>query len=199
MDITISLDKDQEEILKRAFPDHGDIQNVANQLVDFSATELIGLLAGEKRYLSLSHQYIEWIAEIFNRVIPDAEITNNYLVNNFQFPPGSAQYMSRVLRDRQNSKIHEVSIRSLLDVLKKTIDDFEALDPDSKKRKQDLSIRVSKRQFTIINQYIEEFYSKNDANIIPPKITSTTSQYYFITWNIRQVNSFYDLFEEVHK
>ena len=64
MEIRVEITSEQEKIIQSAFPET-NVADTALKLVELMADEFFMLISGNKRYLSLSHQYIEWVQKIY--------------------------------------------------------------------------------------------------------------------------------------
>jgi len=118
-EITLTLMEEEFAKLRRAFPESENIHQVATDIAKIATQEFINLLAGEKRYLSLSHQYIEWLEELYKHVLPNEEYTYNRIAENFNFPPGQGAYITRILRSRQYGEKYKAALVSLESKLKR--------------------------------------------------------------------------------
>jgi len=72
--VTVNIDGERVAVLQKAFPQQ-KLEDAAIRLATIATNELIDLLAGKKRYLSLSHQYIEWVQQIYEALLPEEEYT----------------------------------------------------------------------------------------------------------------------------
>src|SRR5688572_13544930 len=93
LSITLTIDPDRAAIVRRAFSDQKDPADVAAKIAQLATDELIDLIGGRKRYISLSHQYIEWLQALYAAVLPGEEYTYRRLLDKFNFPPGTASYV----------------------------------------------------------------------------------------------------------
>jgi len=156
--ITISIDEAQLADLQHAFPELA-ADRCAAGIANFAMAEMISLLAGKKRYLSLSHQYIEWLEKLNADLLPEVEFTPRRLMNQFNFPPGSASYISRVLRDRQNVVIMARSWKSLVNKFEEVKKSHDLL-PQNQRRDESgklWSITLTKRENRLLDILLEEF------------------------------------------
>ena len=174
IEIKFILDNKRMTTLKHAFPGKGDYQEVATNISRMITNELIDLLAGQKRYLSLSHQYIEWIQSVYELLLPDEEYTYQTIYDRFNFPPGTAGYIARVLRSRQNTSLHQRAIESLKAKLNDEINDFNALPQDEFKSAQKMrNIKLTLREYDILQMAIDNIFRKQEAVDLPTVITRT--------------------------
>ncbi len=142
--------------LKRAFPEL-DADACARDISIFATTEMIDLLAGRKRYMSLSHQYVEWLEQLNAELLPDVEFTPTRLMNQFNFPPGTASYIARILRDRQNVTLMNRGWETLLTKLKSVKSEHDGLEVKDKGEAGKLwSITVTKREYRQLEILLDE-------------------------------------------
>ena len=130
--ITFTIDQDRATKLQKSFPEFDGVQELAPIVAQLITNELIDLLAGQKRYMSLSHQYAEWLQQLYEAVLPDEEYTYERIYNEFNFPPGTAQYLARVLRHRQNTTLHDTAKSRLQDKVTTEIQAYDQLLEDDK-------------------------------------------------------------------
>jgi hypothetical protein len=65
--------------------------------------EILGWLAGERVYGSLSEQYLRWVEIYFPTLFPNTMPTANRLYNDFMIPAGRAAYLARILAEKRQS------------------------------------------------------------------------------------------------
>jgi len=169
--VGFTVERDQIAKLQKSFPESEDIQEVATTLARLMLYEIIGLLAGEKRYLSLSHQYVEWLQEIYAEILPGEEYTYERLYNEFNFPPGTAQYLARVLRDRQNADLHKRAKARLKKTISKEITEHDNLPADKQPKAKLRSVKISAREYDLLILAVDRLFAKEE-DIEYPKVTS---------------------------
>lgn len=155
--ITLVVNEDVLGTLDSAFPEIGGAK-AAQGLAEMMFGEIVGLFAGKKRYLSLSHQYIEWIQEIHEALLPAEEYTYDRLFNRFQFPPGTAAYMARVLRGRQNTDLNGRAVTGLRAKLADALATYKANDRPGAGR---VSIRLTLREYAILIATIDKLLERD--------------------------------------
>lgn len=187
IDVSFVLDEEQKKVLERAFPGKPDYQEVAKKISVFITNEFIDLLAGKKRYLSLSHQYIEWIQSVYEILLPDEEYTYQVFSDRFNFPPGTASYMARVLRSRQNSTLHNKAIKNLKIKLEKEKEIFDGLPQDKKVNQTNRLLKLALREVDILQMLIDDLYRK-DQPVDQPKLTSSSKEFANISVDIQSIN-----------
>jgi len=184
--INFTLDKDRVVVLRSAFPDNDDIQQVANTIAQLITNELIDLLAGEKRYLSLSHQYIEWVQRIYEELLPNEEYTYERLYNKFNFPPGTAAYMARVLRARQNTTLRIRALKELKEKLSRESQIYKALKPDQQINQSTRNIKITARAYDLLGMAVDRLIAKGTP-IEPPTTTSRSKEYVAFSYSVQYI------------
>jgi hypothetical protein len=184
LSITITLDKKRVVVLRRAFPESADLNQVATTIAGLITNEFIDLLAGEKRYISLSHQYIEWIQQLYEAVLPDEEYTYRRLYDRFNFPPGAAAYIARVLRQRQSTTLHARAIAGLKTKFKKEMDAYAKIPPKEQSPTRKLrSLRLTAREYDLLLMVDDQLMGKS-IDIGYPQVTSRGKEFVVVTYNI---------------
>jgi len=189
LSITLTIDPDRADILRRAFSDQKD-PDVAAKIAQLATNEFIDLIGGRKRYISLSHQYIEWLQELYATVMPGEEYTYRRLLDKFNFPPGTASYVSRVLRQRQNTTLHQRAKEGLTTKLRKEISDYEALpknDPSRISKKQ-ASIKLTVREHDLLQSAIDQLLTGGDVDIAYPQVTFRGREFVIANYNVDYMN-----------
>jgi len=194
--VTFALDGDRVTKLRNSFPEFDDIQGVATSIAKLMTGEFIDLLAGEKRYLSISHQYVEWLQQLYEAVLPDEEYTYERLYNEFNFPPGTAQYLARVLRDRQNSALHQRAKSKLHDKLSEQMQEYDALPENDKPTAKQRSIKLSTREHNLLQMAVDRLV-KRDELIEYPRVTSRSRQFVVIVYDVDYVHKVLPEIEEL--
>lgn len=103
MEVTIEINDDQMKIIKRAFglERFTTEKDLANAVLPLAVEAWLNWLSGEKRYNSLTEQYTDWIEKIYQHLLPEAEAPSfRRLFNSFNIPYGQAQYIARVLYNK---------------------------------------------------------------------------------------------------
>src|SRR5262245_30209276 len=88
------------------------------ELGSFAVRQMIGWMAGQTGYQSLTEQYTEWLTELlptfYANDVPSAE----RIFNNFSVPYGRAAYISRVLLEKQHTTWRKKGRSNLLAALR---------------------------------------------------------------------------------
>ncbi len=102
MQIEFELPEEQKNYLEQVFSGgrFSDVQDIFVRLAELAIASWMGWLFGEKRYTSLTEQYVDWIGEIYSKLLPDEAPSAGRLYNSFNVPYGQAQYIARVLSNR---------------------------------------------------------------------------------------------------
>jgi len=186
LSITFVLDPTRVSKLRSSFPEFEDIQEVATALAPLMTNEFIDLLAGEKRYMSLSHQYVEWLQQVYEVLLPEEEYSYDRLYNEFNFPPGTAQYLARVLRERQHSTLHEKAKSRLREQISREIEEYDGLPEDAKPAAKPRSPRLAVREYSLLVMAVDRLAAKGEA-MEWPRITSRSSRFVVCTHDVDQL------------
>lgn len=180
--VTFTIDGDRVAVLQKCFPDKKP-EEAAIQLATIATNELIDLLAGKKRYLSLSHQYIEWVQQIYEALLPNEEYTFRKIFDGFNFPPGAAGYIARVLRGRQNTSLSSKAKDGLTSKCTKEINDHEGLPKEEKGTSKMRNLRLTVREYDLLQMIVDKLLLGGEA-IDPPQVTSRTREFVSASWNV---------------
>ena len=186
LSITLTIDPDRADIVRRAFSDQKDPADVAAKIAQLATDEFIDLIGGRKRYISLSHQYIEWLQALYAAVLPGEEYTYRRLLDKFNFPPGTASYVSRVLRQRQNTTLHQRAKDGLAKKLRSEVENYDGLpknDPERVARKQP-SIQLTVREHDLLQSAIDQLLTRGGINIAYPQVTFRGREFVIATYNV---------------
>lgn len=181
--VAFNLNKDRVDVIKRAFPERPDVEELAKQIAEFMTGEFVDLLAGKKRYLSLSHQYIEWVQLLCEIVLPGEECTYSRLYDRFNFPPGTASYIARVLRDRQNTPLHLKARDGLQTKVAREVEKYEKIPDKEKPTHKRISLKLTLREYNVLMILVDRLMSKDEV-IEYPQITSRGREFINITFNV---------------
>jgi hypothetical protein len=127
MQITINLSDAQVKNIQDSLPESrfDDVQKIAESLIPLTISSWIDWLSGAKRYNSLTEQYLDWIEEIYSNILSlDEAPSTDRLFSSFNIPYGQAQYIARVLNNKQLTlwrKKAVENLKSLFDKRKKEI------------------------------------------------------------------------------
>ncbi len=180
--VTVNIDGERVAVLQKAFPQQ-KLEDAANRLATIATNELIDLLAGKKRYLSLSHQYIEWVQQIYEALLPEEEYTYRKIFDDFNFPPGAAGYIARVLRGRQNTSLSSRAKNGLSTKCVKEIDAYDKLPAPEKPSSKMRSLRLTAREYDLLQMVVDKLLLAGEA-IDPPATTSRTKEFVSASWNV---------------
>lgn len=182
LSVSFVLDANRVSKLRSSFPELGDIQEVATNVARLMCNELIDLLAGERRYMSLSHQYAEWLEQLYEALLPEQEYTYERLYNEFNFPPGTAQYLARVLRDRQHSALHEKAKSRLREQISAQIQEYDELPENDKPGAKQRSAKLSVREYDLLMMAVERLETTEY-----PRSTFHSKQSFVVTYDVDQM------------
>lgn len=107
LDISISLTV--PEVLRNSislafgpFESEEDEEKVIKGFAEMSLKACADWLAGNKRYRSLTEQYIDWVEQIYLLFLPESEMPSaERIYNSFNMPYGQASYVARVLASKK--------------------------------------------------------------------------------------------------
>jgi hypothetical protein len=177
--VSLILDKDQVAVLQRAFP-NGDDKKTASAIVHLAATEFIELLAGKRRYTSLTNQYIEWVDKIYSAALPDTEFTYRQISDGFSFPPGTAAYIARVLRDRQYTSLQTRAKEQLRLKLLKELAAYDNLPAERKPSLKMRNLRLTAREYALLQMIVDDLILGGEPLEIPD-VTSRSRELVFVS------------------
>lgn len=183
--VSLTIDGDRVAVLQKAFPDKKP-DDAAIQIATMATNELIDLLAGKKRYLSLSHQYIEWVQQIYEALLPEEEYTFRKIFDGFNFPPGAAGYIARVLRGRQNTSLTTKAKDGLTTKCSKEIETYDKLPQVEKPGSKMRSLRLTSREYDLLQMIIDKLLLAGEP-IDPPETTSRTREFVSASWNVENL------------
>lgn len=184
-EIKISLEGRHLDILRRTFPEQPE-DKAARALAEMMLDELLSLFDGTKRYMSLSHQYIDWLERIYATLLPKEEFRESRFLNLFRFPPGSATYMARVLRSRQNTAIHDEAIRELGQTLWTSYTECKGKVPEGAALK---TVKITIRAYGIYGDLIDSIIRSDRSSPVEQPETSTRGhEFVQCSVNLRDVH-----------
>ena len=80
----------------------GDPKRVHGLFGKWAIEELAAWIAGERRFRTLSEQYIAWTEGLYDRVLPPGQVPAfDKLYNDFNMTHGQAAYVVRALSDKR--------------------------------------------------------------------------------------------------
>lgn len=192
--INVELNDVQINDVRLAFPELDPLA-AAKGLADFAVGELISFFAGKKRYLSLSHQYVEWLEQLNVKLLPEVEFGPGRLMNQLNLPPGSAAYIGRVLRERQNVELVRRGWASLLATFQAVKSDHDQRKPADRGAPGTLwSITLTKRVHRLLILLLDSW--ENDQQKRPiaerksfnlPQISENRLDYVKITYTMPDI------------
>jgi hypothetical protein len=166
MKITVDLNDEQIAFLLRALDWPEEKRDELAQAWLLLADEAwVSWLSGGKRYTSLSEQYTDWIEKIYNRFLPDDPPSVDRLSNSFNVPYGQAQYMARVLKERNTAEWRDKALTELKERLsekEKKITSEEWRDVDK------ADINMSKSAAIQLERIIWDLYRQSPEDVDIP-------------------------------
>jgi hypothetical protein len=200
--IQFPIEDSQIQDLEHAFPEL-DSDECARAIAIFATTQIIDLLAGRKRYMSLSHQYADWLEELNAKLLPDVEFTPRRLMNQLNFPPGTAAYIARILRDRQNTTLMTRTWRTLLARLKKVKAEHDQLPENKRGGVSNLwSVTLTKREYRQLEMLLDEWEAEQiekapeeRQSINLPEISENRMDFIKIKYKMTEIEKIITLLE----
>jgi hypothetical protein len=186
LDLSITLDPARVETLQAAFPEL-DVADTAKKLALIATTELLDMLAGKRRYLSLSHQYIEWIQQIYETLLPGEEFTYRRLYDRFRFPPGPAAYIARVLRDRQSTSLFDKAKAELGKKLKAELALWQKVPTGERSAASLRSLTLTAREYDLLQAVVDKLLNAAVA-IEYASVTSRGREHVVVTYSTEYIN-----------
>ena len=120
--------KEVEDILIIMAPDirEMDREQVLKVFVNLGYQHFYEWLSSNKRYRTLTEQYIEWLEDIYTQLLPEDEPPSySRLYNRFNIPYGQSGYMIRVLNERELPHIRRRALEELKEALVEVVADAE--------------------------------------------------------------------------
>jgi len=146
MNIAVELSDDEIAIIEHAFASSRfeTLEKLAQASLQLAAQAWLLWLSGEKRYNSLTDQYIDWIEKIYDRLLPLEEMPSvERLLNFFYLPYGQALYITRVLNNRDTPRLQAQALNELKKALRDRKGDMDKLGPALDKQKYSIDMDKS--------------------------------------------------------
>ncbi|RWF83379.1 MAG: hypothetical protein EOQ36_27390 [Mesorhizobium sp.] len=136
------------------------------QLAAFALKQVLGWMAGQTAYQSMTEQYTQWLTELLPIFYPDDFPSTERIFNNFSIPYGRAAYISRVLLEKQQTAWRQKGKANLLASLKAKEAEAQANNNKGEALKYvPVSLdSISYRELTVI---LDELF-RADATLAPP-------------------------------
>jgi hypothetical protein len=150
--------------------------------------DFIQLLGGNRRYLSLSHQYIEWVQKLYSLVLQGEEFSYDRLLNSFYFPPGQAAYISRVLKGRNNVELQVAAKINLIRKLTNDINEYDQLIEDEQRKNQMRQLILTTREYQILDILVAKLIIQGtlqEKHQITDRLATEGYRVAFLIGNIR--------------
>jgi hypothetical protein len=123
MPIEITLDIPDELLaaLSAAFPE-GKPEDVAKHFSEVALRHFAAWITGNRRYRSLTEQYIDWVEDLYTTLMPSTDPPNaDRLYNRFNISYGNAQYISRVLSNKRLVHWRKKAFEELADAIESLV------------------------------------------------------------------------------
>jgi hypothetical protein len=141
MNVVVELSNDQIATLEHAFT-LSDLKKeaLAQALLPLAVNAWLDWLSGQKRYNSLTEQYTNWIYEMYEGLLPNETPSANQLYNCFNVPYGQAQYIARVLNNRDIPRLRAQALEELKAKLLEQKNEIYSRPPPQAKSKADIML-----------------------------------------------------------
>jgi hypothetical protein len=120
--IAVSIPDETKSGLTRAFgpfKTKKEEQDAILRFANLAVSALSDWLTGNKRYRSLTEQYIDWVEQVYTDLLPQEEApSTERIYNSLNMPYGQAAYISRVLASKTLVHWRTIAAKELRDALK---------------------------------------------------------------------------------
>ncbi len=179
MQVTFDLPQEKVDILVHAFSPSRfeNQQELLDELLPMMADAWIDWVSGARRYRSQTEQYVDWVEQLYNQVLPlDEPPSADRLFNSFNIPFGQAQYIARVLNNRSQVHWRESALTKLKEMLsEKKVEAENMLAHEA--GDQTIELLLYRPSFQELEFAIEELFRADSSTVDIPKITSTHNLY----------------------
>ena len=168
--ITIRVSADMvEDILSMMEPDIGEVDTskLVAEFALMSFQHFYEWLSGRKRHRTLTEQYIEWMEQIYTRLLPEEEVPSySRLYNKFNIPYGQAGYIIRVLNERELPHLRASARLELETALHRVQSDAETAIRGGKPD-QLLSVKLSSLSNRELRNIANTLHRRDDSTLLP--------------------------------
>jgi predicted transcriptional regulator len=178
--LSLEVDPAAAQTIASAFglTDSAKIDNALEKLAQLALSEWINWLSGTKRFLSLTEQTIERVAQIYERLLDNQQPKVSQLYNQLNLPHGQANYISRVLNERTLSTWRKQGLLELKKALTKN-QTMASKNVAAKEGELAITITISKVALLELQRCYEEVRNLF-PDLAPPKRRSTFGDSYEI-------------------
>jgi hypothetical protein len=171
--LTLEVDPAAAQELARAFgiTDPAKVDNLCNTFAQLAFFEWSNWLSGDRRFLSLTEQTIERVAQIYQKILNTQQPKVSQLYNQLNLPHGQASYICRVLNERTLSVWRKQGLTELKKALlqkRKTASDYVA----ANEGEVAITIAITKIALLELQRCYEELRTKS-PDLPPPKRRSS--------------------------
>lgn len=175
MEISIQIPvKEVEEILIMMAPDIGEMdqERVLKSFVNLGYQHFYEWLSSNKRYRTLTEQYIEWLEDIYTHLLPEEEPPSySRMYNRFNIPYGQSGYMIRVLNERELPHIRRRALEELKESLENVVPGAKKA-IQQKRPEQPFRISLSLQASRELRNITNLLYRINDETLLPERSSS---------------------------
>jgi hypothetical protein len=144
-----------------------DNATICQKIVELAFKEWDQWLSGSRRFLSLTEQTIERVADIYDTLLPNERPTPSELGHRMSIPYGQAVYACRVLGDRKFSRWREEGLRELKGEIKRRQPEAQQLLKSKANETQPVALSLSLWAYRELTRCFDELRRK-DSSIEPP-------------------------------
>jgi hypothetical protein len=91
--------------------------------VELAISAWTDIFSGQKKYRSLTEQYLDWLTMIYSHILTDEEPSELRIFGRLNFSYGQGLYLARVLREQHAATWRKKSLMGLRDRLKSRLED----------------------------------------------------------------------------
>jgi hypothetical protein len=169
--LTIEVDEASLDKIAEAFNASGPKKaELLKKYAEVAVAQFTDWITGEKRYRSLTGQYIDWIETIYEELLTSEQDRPSaaQIFNSFNMPYGQASYISRVLNEKELTKWRKLGKQELKETLKE-------LEPKARKYiaqrapERPLTCTLSEAAEIELRRLSEQLRLSDDKFILPIK------------------------------
>ena len=146
VDVKITLSDSQVQTLNSGFDLGGkkaeQLRADQQTFCTLVVTLITDWISGNTRYRSLTEFNIETVQKLYEALLPDEAPSAQRLFNKFNFPPGQAAYVARVLSEKEQAKWRQVSLGELREAIKTAVESSKGVSK-SQAGDEDVQLEIS--------------------------------------------------------
>lgn len=179
MQISLELSDEQVQHIEKAFRRcrFDNLEDTVTELAQLAVASWVDWLSGEKRYTSLTQQYIDWVEAIYIHMLPEDEPpSTDRLYNSFNIPFGKAQYIMQVLSSKTLTHWRQKAIERLKTSMSERLNDVDQWIENGETSLK-AEILIDKLSYLEFKAIYERLFQQNPDEIVPYDYTSTGGLY----------------------